>query len=112
MDYVCLLWDADLRYKNDKWRYYTFNSTSQNWVEVKDNDENKKEKIKYMLNAYRVLFTRARKGMVICVPEGNPNRLPGDILEENFEDPTRLPEFYQGTYDYLLSLGIPSIDEE
>ena len=112
LDYVCLLWDADLRYKNGKWRYYTFNSTSQNWVEVKDNDENKKEKIKYMLNAYRVLLTRARKGMVICVPEGNPNRLPGDILEDNFEDPTRLPEFYQGTYDYLSSLGIPSIDQE
>jgi hypothetical protein len=35
--------------------------------------------------------------MIICVPEGNP------------EDSTRLPEFYDGTYDYLKSLGIKEI---
>ena len=55
-----------------------------------------------MLNAYRVLLTRARQVIVICIPTGN-NRL----TPEGFpEDPTRLPDFYDGTYDYLKSLGI------
>lgn len=58
-----------------------------------------------MLNAYRVLLTRARQGVIICVPEGN-----GNLTPEGFpEDPTRLPEFYNGTYNYLKSLGIKEI---
>ena len=58
-----------------------------------------------MLNAYRVLLTRARQGIVICVPNGN-NR---STLEGFPEDPTRLPEFYNGTYEYLKSLDIELI---
>ena len=58
-----------------------------------------------MLNAYRVLLTRARSGMVICVPESNPNKTLNGFLE----DATRLPEFYDGTYQYLKSLGIDKI---
>ena len=46
-----------------------------------------------MLNAYRVLLTRARMGMVICVPSGNGNTIAGGFPE----DATRLPEFYNGT---------------
>lgn len=67
--------------------------------------ENNQEQIKYMLNAYRVLLTRARAGMVICVPEGNPNK----NLSGFWEDTTRLPKFYDGTYQYLKSLGIEEI---
>jgi hypothetical protein rflaF_02403 len=63
------------------------------------------ERIKYMLNAYRVLLTRARVGMVICVPEGNVNKNPNGY----WEDSTRLPEYYDGTYKYLRSLGIEEI---
>ena len=58
-----------------------------------------------MLNAYRVLLTRARIGMVICVPEGNPNTTVGGFPE----DATRLPEFYNGTYEYLKSIGLEEI---
>ena len=58
------------------------------------------ERKAYQINAYRVLLTRARQGMVICVPEGNP------------EDQTRLPEFYDGTYRYLKDIGIPEIFEK
>jgi len=61
--------------------------------------------MKYMLNAYRVLLTRARAGMVICVPEGNGNKNPSGF----WEDSTRLPEYYNGTYKYLKSLGIEEI---
>ena len=63
------------------------------------------ELIKYMLNAYRVLLTRARAGMVICVPSGNPNKTKTGF----WEDSTRLPEYYDGTYEYLKSLGIDEI---
>lgn len=91
LDYTCVLWDADFRFSPDGWQYYKFNG-SKAW-KVESNSDNRN----YMLNAYRVLLTRARKGMVICVPEGNP------------EDPTRLPEFYDSTYEYLKSLGIEEI---
>ena len=42
-------------------------------------------------------FAHARQGMILCVPEGSK------------DDPTRLPEFYNNTYEYLKSLGIEDI---
>ena len=48
----------------------------------------------FQKNAYRVLLTRARQGMVIVVP-------PGDA-----KDHTRLPEFYDGTFEYLKGMGL------
>jgi len=96
LDYVCLVWDADFRYENGQWQYYRFNGSNK-WNPVTD-----EERKKYMLNAYRVLLTRARMGMVICVPEGNDN--VGD--DGFYEDATRLPEFYNGTYEYLISQGL------
>ena len=99
LDYACVLWDADMRCENGSWTYHKFNGKDK-W-----NPENNDENRKYMLNAYRVLLTRARQGLVICVPEGNSNKTP-----EGFpEDPTRLPEFYDGTYKYLKSLGLDEI---
>lgn len=99
LDYACVLWDADMRYDNGQWTYYKFNGKNK-W-----NPENNSETQKYMLNAYRVLLTRSRQGIIICIPEGN-NRL----TPEGFpEDSTRLPEFYDGTYKYLRSLGIEEI---
>ena len=104
LDYTCLLWDADMRYDNGCWRFYKFNGKT-NWVEQIANTENKQELQKYMLNAYRVLLTRARAGMVICVPAGNPNKTVSGF----WEDSTRLPEYYDSTYQYLKSLGIDEI---
>ena len=104
LDYTCLLWDADMRYESGKWRFYRFNGQTK-WVEQIANTESKQELQKYMLNAYRVLLTRARAGMVICVPTGNPNKTRSGF----WEDSTRLPEFYDGTYQYLKSLGIEEI---
>ncbi len=104
LDYTCLLWDADMRYENGEWSFYTFNGRTQ-WVKQTGDSENKQEKLKYMLNAYRVLLTRARAGMIICVPEGNPNKTPNGF----WEDATRLPSYYEGTYQYLKSLGIEEI---
>lgn len=104
LDYTCLLWDADMRYDNGKWRFYRFNGQTK-WVEQTPNTESKQELMQYMLNAYRVLLTRARSGMVICVPSGNPNKNPSGF----WEDSTRLPEFYDGTYAYLKQIGIEEI---
>lgn len=104
LDYTCILWDADMRYDNGKWHFYRFNGQTK-WVEQTPTSESKQDLIKYMLNAYRVLLTRARAGMVICVPEGNGNKNPSGF----WEDCTRLPEYYNGTYQYLKSLGIEEI---
>ena len=104
LDYTCVLWDADMRYKNGKWNFYKFNSHYSRWTEQTATSENKEDLIKYMLNAYRVLLTRARRGMIICVPYGSgkeDNGFVGDL--------TRLPEFYDGTYNYLKSLGLEEI---
>ena len=99
LDYACVLWDADMRFYDNEWTFYKFNGKNK-W-----NRENNPENRKYMLNAYRVLLTRARQGIVICVPHGN-NR----VNSEGFpEDPTRLPEFYDGTYAYFKSLGIKEL---
>lgn len=58
-----------------------------------------------MLNAYRVLLTRSRIGMIICVPKGNNNKSINGL----WEDSTRLPEYYDGTYGYLKSIGLEEI---
>ncbi len=104
LDYTCVLWDADMRCENGIWGYYSFNGNTK-WVKQTGDSESKQEKLKYMLNAYRVLLTRARVGMVICVPSGNGNKTASGF----WEDSTRLPEFYDGTYNYLKSIGIQEI---
>ena len=90
LDWTCLVWDGDLRRKGDAWQNFSFKGNK--WQNIRT-EENRA----YQINAYRVLLTRARQGMVICVPEGNPN------------DSTRLPEFYDGTYEYLKKIGLDEI---
>lgn len=99
VDFACVLWDADMRCGQGRWWFWKFNGKTQ-WV-----PENNVENQKYMLNAYRVLLTRARQGIVICVPEGN-----GRITADGFpEDATRLPDYYNSTYNYFKSLGVEEI---
>lgn len=86
LDWACVTWDGDLRFSEDGWKSHSFVGTK--WQNV-----HKESRKKYLLNAYRVLLTRARQGMVIVVPEGN------------IEDKTRLPEFYDNTFNYLKNLG-------
>lgn len=90
LDWACVTWDGDFRYQPDSWGHYSF--VGSRWNRVK-----KPERQKYLKNAYRVLLTRARQGMVIVVPRGDP------------EDPTRAPAFYDPTYRYLKSIGFPEI---
>lgn len=90
LDWVCVTWDADFRYANDSWQHRSFCGTRWNNI-------NKPERRNYLKNAYRVLLTRARQGMVVVVPKGD------------FKDPTRLPEFYDPTYQYLKDIGFKTI---
>ncbi len=92
LDWTCLVWDGDFRYDPDHNCWQHFNFRSDRWQNI-----NIAEGRAYQLNAYRVLLTRARQGMVICIPEGNPS------------DATRLPEFYDPTFDYFKRLGIEVI---
>ena len=91
LDWTCVVWDGDLRYTKNGWDFFEFNGGNK-WNKIQ-----KDERRDYLINAYRVLLTRARQGMILCVPEGNP------------EDPTRLLEFYDSTYQYLQSLGFKEI---
>ncbi len=90
IDYGIVAWDGDVRYCDGDFIYRRF--TRNMWCNV-----NKEERRRYMKNAYRVLLTRSRQGMVIYVPEGN------------VEDPTTSPELYDCTYGYLKSIGIEEI---
>lgn len=90
LDWTCLVWDGDFRYTPNGWDHNSFKGCK--WQKIR-----KAESQSYQLNAYRVLMTRARQGMVICVPEGNP------------QDHTRLPEFYDDTFNYLESIGLEVI---
>jgi hypothetical protein len=90
LDWACVTWDGDFRYDNSGWKSFSF--VGSKWQNI-----HKLERKKYLLNAYRVLLTRARQGMVIVVPEGD------------IEDPTRNPTFYNPTYNYLKLLGLEEI---
>lgn len=90
LDWSCVVWDADLRYIKDGWDYKSF--VGSKWNHIK-----KPERQTYLKNAYRVLLTRARQGMVIVVP-------PGDSC-----DHTRNPEFYDPIFNYLKEIGFEEI---
>jgi len=90
LDWTCVTWDADFRHANDSWEHWSFVGSSWNHIR-------KLERKAYLKNAYRVLLTRARQGMVIVVP-------PGDLI-----DPTRHPDFYDSTFNYLQEVGFPCV---
>lgn len=90
LDWALVGWDADLRFVDGAFRHYAFRGDK--WTRI-----NQVATQTYLTNAYRVLLTRARQGMIVYVP-------PGDDA-----DMTRSPSHYDGTYQYLTSLGIPEI---
>lgn len=90
LDWTCVVWDADLRHGRGGWDHKSFRGTA--WQNISD-DLRKR----YLRNAYRVLLTRARQGMVIVVPHGSE------------DDYTRRPTFYDGTYSFLERIGFEVI---
>ncbi len=91
LDWACVTWDADLRFTGSGWAYHDFRGSK--WQNVKNADNRN-----YLRNAYRVLLTRARQGMVIFVPPGDP------------QDHTRPPSYYDATFAYLAELGVPVLN--
>ena len=90
LDWTCVAWDGDLFYDNDEWNFRKFKGTK--WQNIANPDI-----IKYLINSYRVLLTRARQGMIIYVPFGD------------FEDITRPPKIYDGTFNFFKKIGIEEI---
>jgi hypothetical protein len=88
LDWAVVTWDGDLRSTPAGWSYHNFRGTK--WQNV-----NKADKRTYLKNAYRVLLTRSRQGMVIFVPSGAST------------DPTRAAGYYDPTFEYLVGLGLP-----
>lgn len=90
LDWSCVMWDGDFRYSTEGWGHFSFSGSK--WKNI-----NAAERKIYLKNAYRVLLTRARQGMVIVIPNGEP------------EDATRKPEFYDTTFEYMKSIGFEVI---
>ena len=90
IDWSCVVWDGDLRYSPGGWK--TFSFAGNKWQNIHN-----LERKKYLVNAYRVLLTRARQGMAVVIPEGSE------------EDHTRKREYYDVTYNYLKEIGLKEI---
>ena len=90
LDWTCVTWDGDFRRSSKGWSHWSFKG--EKWQRI-----NAIETQQYQLNAYRVLLTRARQGMVLFVPEGDP------------EDHTRSADFYDPTFEYLAEIGFTII---
>jgi len=89
LDWVGVCWDADLRYRSGGWHFHAFRGSRWNAVRAEARQV-------FLMNAYRVLLTRARQGMVIFVPDGDET------------DHTRPPALYDGTNQFLLDCGLQS----
>lgn len=92
LEWSCVAWDADFRIKGGCWEYKKFKGTA--WQNVKDVTRRQ-----YLKNAYRVLLTRARQGMILFIPEGDD------------DDPTRSCEFYDPTFNYFKDIGFHVVQE-
>lgn len=90
VDWGCVVWDGDFRHTAQGWRQFSF--VGDRWQHLR-----KVERQAYLKNAYRVLLTRARQGMVIVVPEGDSR------------DQTRSAKYYDPTFEYLPSVGLAEI---
>jgi len=96
LDWIGLCWGGDFIWDPSRgWQLRTLrHGRHSKWIAIKN-----EEKRTYRTNAYRVLLTRARKGMVIFVPKGDIN------------DPTNAPEDFEATARYLIRCGVMLLDE-
>jgi DUF2075 family protein len=97
LDWIGLCWGGDFSFDATSgcWAYRNFSGSR--WGNLKNETEKHKIDRQYLLNTYRVLLTRARRGMIIWIPQG-------DVSDE-----TRLPSFFSSTADYLIRCGLPVV---
>jgi hypothetical protein len=96
LDWIGLCWGGDMIWSSSGgWRLRTLrHGTPSKWSELKNS-----EKRIYRQNAYRVLLTRARQGMIIFVPQGTA------------DDPTNAADGFDATAQYLLDCGVLPLSE-
>ena len=92
LDWTGVVWDGDFRVAGNAWDHFSFVGTR--WQRIRA-----PERKAFQKNAYRVLLTRARQGMVIVIPNGDP------------EDATRDPAYYDATFNYLRDIGLPMLQD-
>lgn len=92
LDYAALVWGGDLIWFEGKWVSRTM--LSPKWKVVRQT-----EKQRFRLNGYRVLLTRARAGLIICIPPGSA------------DDPTRSPTEADRIATLLLEAGCTTLSE-
>jgi hypothetical protein len=92
LDWIGICWGGDCiwSHSHGSWQLRAFRPGLNNrWLNIKNPD-----KRTYRQNAYRVLLTRARQGMVIFVPTGN------------LADVTMTPDEFDSTAEYLFRCGV------
>jgi hypothetical protein len=85
LDYIGVCWGGDFLIRRGRWRCRRF--SGNRWVQSRG------EGPRFTRNSYRVLLTRAREGMVLWIPRGDP------------DDPTRQPKAYDETAAFLVECG-------
>ncbi len=92
LDWVGACWGGDLTYDPalGDWSYRNFSGTRWGYLKTLIDRQ-------YLLNTYRVLLTRARRGLVVWIPRGDDS------------DPTRLRAPLDATADYLVRCGLRMI---
>jgi DUF2075 family protein len=93
LDWCLVGWDADYRYVNGRFEHWKFTGTT--WKQRQQDVQQR-----FLENAYRVLLTRARQGMVIFLPKGCGT------------DATRKHEFFDSTFDYLVACGVEVLNDK
>ncbi len=94
LDWAGVAWDLNYRRTAAGWQARQFKGTK--WQQIGATDAGL-GRADYVKNAYRVLLTRARQGMVIVVP-------PGDAA-----DATRPPADYDAIAAWLSACGVPAL---
>jgi hypothetical protein len=91
LDWIGLCWGGDFIWDAERgWLLRALRPGEQSkWSLIKNQDRQV-----YRRNAYRVLLTRARMGMVIFVPRGDAN------------DPTNNPDEFEATAQFLIRCGV------
>jgi hypothetical protein len=90
LDWVGVAWGGDLMFDVTGWRTRRFAGTK--WLSVETQVGRR-----FILNKYRVLLTRARRGMVLWIPPGSAT------------DSTLAAKHFDATAEFLGACGIPHL---